>query len=135
MVGRDHGADLGAVVQWVADFHLLGQHLDHAEEVVGDRLVHDQPAAGIAAFASVEEATEHRGIRRGFEVGVREHDLTVLAAEFHRDFLQRIGRSGHGHLADVGRAGEGHHLDQRVADHRRTDIGAEAGEDVDDAGR
>ena len=50
MIGGNHRADLGLVVQRIADRYLGGQGLDRGEEIVGDRFMPSliRPAASAA---------------------------------------------------------------------------------------
>jgi hypothetical protein len=51
---------------------------------LGDVLMHDDAAAGIAAFAGVEIDAEGDRVRRLIEIRVGEDHLRVLAAKFQR---------------------------------------------------
>ncbi len=108
LLGRDHrAANRDAAIQAVAHRHLRyrgGHALVHLRE---DRTLHQQPAAGRAHLARVPERRPHRGDHRGVEVGILEHDVRVLAAEFERDALEILGRRVRDDASHLGRAGEG----------------------------
>ena len=64
--------------------------LDHrVDELLVDRPLHQDAAAGRADLALVEEDAEQRAVDRRLEVGVGEEDVRRLAAELERDLLQR----------------------------------------------
>ena len=54
-----------------------------------DRPLHQDAAAGRADLALVDEDAEQRAVDRGLEVRVGEEDVRRLAAELERDLLQR----------------------------------------------
>ena len=62
------------------------------DELVVDRLLDDQPGAGRADLAGVQEDRGQREVEGDLEVGVGEHDVGVLAAELERDLLHRRRR-------------------------------------------
>ena len=53
-----------------------------------DLVLDEQPAAGTAALALVEEQAEVRAFDGGVEVGVGEDDVGALAAQFQADALE-----------------------------------------------
>jgi hypothetical protein len=61
-------------------------------ELVVDRLVHDQPGAGRADLAGVQEDGGQRGVEGGVQIGVGEDDVRVLAAQLERHPLHRVAR-------------------------------------------
>ena len=66
--------------------------LDHrVENLLVDRSLDEDAAAGRADFALVEEDAEQRAVDGRLEVGVGEEDVRRLAAELERDLLQRVG--------------------------------------------
>ena len=67
------------------------------------------------------------------QVGVVEDERRALAAELHELALHAAPADLADALAHDGGAGEGHHVDVRRADDRLADLGAAAGDDVDDA--
>ena len=60
--------------------------------VVGDRLLHQQPAAGAADVALVEEDAVDDALDRLVERRVVEHDVGRLAAELERELLAGAGQ-------------------------------------------
>ena len=108
---------------------------DRGEEIVGDVLMHDQPAAGIAAFAGIEEAAEHGGVGGGLEVGIGKDDLAFLPPSSIDTFFSDCAAAAMVILPTRVEPVNDTISTQRMADHRRADIRAEAGDDVDDAGR
>ena len=80
----------------------------------------EQPRAGTAALALVEEQAEVRAFDGRIHVGVGKDDVGALAAQFQRDALEiGPGRRLHDQLADFGRAGEGDLVDIHVLGDRR----------------
>ena len=71
----------------------------------------------------------------GVQVGVVEHDLRRLAAQFQRDGHVVVGGGVRHHLAGLRRAGEGDVIDARMGRQRRAGLVAVAGDDVQRAGR
>ena len=70
---------------------------------VVQRVLDDQPGAGRADLAGVQEDGREREVDGGLEVGVGEDDVGVLAAEFQRDLLHGRGGRGHDALRPVSR--------------------------------
>ena len=90
------------------------QHL--LDELVVDLLLDEEPAAGAAALALVEEQAEVGALDGGVEVGVGEDDVRALAAQLQADALQvALGRGLHDDLAGRVLAGEGDLVDVHVA--------------------
>ena len=58
------------------------------DQLVGHRLVDDQPAAGGAALAGGPERRPDDAVDREVQVGVGHHDDAVLAAQLERDALE-----------------------------------------------
>ena len=98
-------------------------------------LLHQQSRAGDARLSGRREDARDRALHRVVDLGIVEDDVRRLAAELHRDVLQ----PARGGFVDplTGRVGAGERdlRHERMLDERRTDVGAEAGDDVDDAGR
>ena len=121
-VGDDR-AHLRALGERVADRQRLERRADAVDDLVGDRLVHDQPrrrAAGLAARHR-QVHPDHRPVRGPLEVGVGVDDAGVLPAELERDRLHDArGRRGTlDREAGAHAAGEGDAADRRVAGHAR----------------
>lgn len=66
--------DLGFGVVRVADHDLSGWFGVAFDEFVVDRAFDEDTAAGGAAFTVEGEHAEQRGVERGVQVGVGEHD-------------------------------------------------------------
>jgi hypothetical protein len=83
--------------------------------VVGDL---QQPAAGGADLALVEEDRVGGPVGGQVQVGVVEQDVGRLAAQLQQDLLDRAGGQGRDPPADRGRAGEGDLVDLGRGDQR-----------------
>ena len=88
-----------------------------------------------AVLAGVPVAGGPERLGREVEVGVVEDDDRGLAAELEVEPLDGVGGDLRDALAGDGVAGDRDHPDLRMADERVADVGARAGQDVDDAGR
>ena len=98
-------------------------------ELVRDRALDDELAGRHADLALVHEGAERGRVDGVVEVGVREDDERVEAAELEHDALQVPARRLRELAAGRGRAGEvdppdGRVLDELVADRRRPRPGA-----------
>ena len=114
---------------------LLAEFGDAADEFVVDLLLDEQPRAGAADLAGIGEYRHRRAGHRRIEIGIGEHDVGRLAAEFERHALQIAGRRPDDGLPGDMRAGEGHLVDVRMRGQRRARGLAISRHDVDDAGR
>ena len=103
-------------------------------DLLGDALLHEQPRAGAADVALVEEDPLDDALDGLVDRGVLEDDVGRLAAELEREADVAARQRGLDVLADGGRAGEGDLVDALGA-HQRGARRAVAGEDRDDAGR
>ena len=115
---------------------MVGRPLDQAvDELVVDRLLDDQPGAGRADLARVQEDRGEREVEGDLEVGVSEHHVGVLAAELERHPLHRPGGGRHQPPAGLQTAGEGDEVDPGIG--RQGCAGGRAGaeDEVADAGR
>ena len=133
---RDERAEARLRVERVARRHLLRALDDLLHERVVDRLLDEQAGARRAELALAVEDGVDRALRGGVEVGVGEDDVGRLAAELHRDALDRAGRGAEDGLAGLGLAGERDLVDARVlapSPGRRRAPGP--GIDVEGAGR
>ena len=63
----------------------LDQQVD---EAIVDVAVHEHALGGRADLPGQVEAAHHRGVRRGLEVGVGEHDLRAVAAQLEDAVLE-----------------------------------------------
>src|ERR1022692_2532367 len=115
----DQRAHLGFPFERRAKFDLLG-FLGHGfDEVLVDRLLHQDTATGGADFALIDEDSEERAVDGGFEIGIGEEDVWRLATEFKGDTLYGVGGLFHDDLADGGAAGEGDLVDIGMLHERR----------------
>ena len=104
------------------------------DDLVVDRLLHEQPGARAADVALVEEDAVDDALDGLVDRGVVEDDVRRLAAELQRQLLAGAGDGAGDLLADGGGAGEGHLVDAGVLDDRAAGL-AGAGDDVDHARR
>ena len=58
-------------------------------ELLGDRLLHEEPVRGGAGLPAVAHLGHHRALDRGVEIGVVEDEERLVAAELHRDVDDR----------------------------------------------
>ena len=128
------GAHVRALVERIAHADAGESSLEHLDEALRDRLVQEQPRAGAADLALVEEDAAHHALDRRVEVGVVAHDGGRLAAEFHRDLLERT-RGGLADLATRAGGAREHDLPRRRVAHDHAADLAVAGDDVHHSGR
>ena len=114
---------------------LLAELGDAADELVVDLVLDEQPRAGAADLAGIGEHRHRRARHRRVEIGIGEHDVGRLAAEFQRHALEIAGRRPDDRLAGDVRAGEGDLVDVRMRSQRGAGGLAIARHHVDDAGR
>ena len=121
------------VVRADAQGREFGGELIH--ELLIDRLLDQQARTGRAGLPGVLNDGVDRERQDLIEVGIREHDLRRLAAEFerHADVVVRGGLLHH--RADFGRTGEGDEIDLRMRRQRGAGFLAGAGDEVERAGR
>ena len=131
----DQRAHLGFAIERRAQFDVLGLFGHGIDKLFVDRLLHQDAAAGGTNFALVDEHAEQRAIDGGFEIGIGEKNVGRFAAEFERDALHRVGSLLDDDFADRGAAGKGDLVDVGMLHQRRSAGFAEAGNDVDHAGR
>ncbi|MNP80229.1 hypothetical protein D3C76_1782620 [compost metagenome] len=72
-----HRADVGVVLQRVADFELAGRLDEFAGELINDAVFDDQALGRGADLAGVLITADHRGFDGSIEVGVGQHDERV----------------------------------------------------------
>ena len=113
--GADEGAGLGLLVERPAEPDQLRPLDEGVDERVVDRLLDDQARAGGADLAGVQEDRGEGVVEGDVDVGVREDDVGVLAAELEGDLLHRRRGRGHDRAAGLQAAGEGDQVDARVA--------------------
>ena len=130
----DQRSHLHGPVGGIADLHSF-EHAHHlVEDVVVHRRVDEHPGRVAAALALMADVRPRRSGRHGVEVGIGEHDVGRLAAEFEEQALHGVSGAAHDARADDVGTGERHHVDQRM---RRELLagGRVAGDNVDHARR
>ena len=128
-----HRADDRRLVARVADRHGRHRLLEDADDGVVQRAGDEQPRAGHAELAGVEdERLDHRADGH-VEVGVVEDDVGGVAAELHGDRLEVLAGHAGGVPADRGGPGERDLVDAGVAQQRLADDLAAAGDHVEHA--
>ena len=135
LLGGVDGADVGVLVERVAEAQRRHAPLEPFEHLVVDALLHQQPRAGAAHVALVEEDAVDDALDRLVERGVGEHDVGGLAAELEGDLLvgcrRPSGRSARPTAVEPVNA----ILSMSGCSTSACPVGAGAGDDVDDAGR
>ena len=135
MLFADQRAHLGFAFERRTEldlFCLLGHGVD---EILVNRLLYQDAAAGRANFALIDEYAEESAVDGGFEIGVGEKDIGRFAAEFERHALHGIRSLFDDDLSYGGATGEGNFIDVRMLDERSAAGFAETGDDVDDPRR
>ena len=130
----DDGADVGRLVERVAELELLGLVRELAQEIVEDVGMQEQARAGRARLALAREA--HGGddaVHHPVLVGVGVDDGGAFSAELQRHRHDAVGGRLHDELADLGRAREGELAHARMRGERGAGLLAVAGDDVEHA--
>jgi hypothetical protein len=127
-------ADVGVLVQRVADPQQRHPPLQGGQHLASDRFLDQQPGAGAADVALVEEDAVDDALDRLVHGRVVEDDVGRLAAQFQGHPLARAGDRPRDLLADLGGTGERDLVHARVLDQRPTGL-AGPGDDVDHTGR
>ena len=127
-------ADVGVLVQRIADAQDLDAVLQLREHGFRHAFLHEQPRAGAAHMALVEKDAVHDAFHGLVERRVVEDDVRRLAAEFHRHLLVRARERAHDDLADLRAARERDLRGERMIHHRRAGF-AGAADDVHHARR
>src|ERR687888_467268 len=127
-------ADVGVLVERVADAEGRESPLQLLDDRLVDRLLHEQPRACAADVALVEVDAVDDPLDRLVERGVVEDDVRGLTAELEREPLVRARKLALNRLADLGRARERDLVDV-LGLHDRRPGSSVAGDDVDDARR
>ncbi|CAM5246799.1 hypothetical protein SVIOM74S_05571 [Streptomyces violarus] len=135
VLGGAERAALGALRHAVAEPDGLGAAGEGLDEPVVQRVLDQQARTGRADLPGMQEGGVQRVVHGGVEVGVREDDVGVLAAEFERDVARALGGAGHDGPPGGQAAGEGHQVDLGVADQGRAYGRPGAQHQVGDAGR
>ena len=125
-------AEVGVLVERVADAERAQPPLQLRDERLVDRLLHEQARPGAADVALVEVDPVDDALDRLVERAVVEDDVGGLAAELERQLGAGARELALDRLADLGRAGERDLVEVGVLDEMRAG-GAVARDDVDDA--
>ena len=104
LLGGVDRADVGVLVERVADAQRGHPALEPLQHLVGDGLLDEQPRAGAADVALVEEDAVDDALDGLVERGVVEDDVGGLAAELEGDLLVGAGDGAGDRLADLGGA-------------------------------
>ena len=104
LLGGVDGADVGVLVERVAEAQGAQAALEGVEHLLGDGLLDEQPGACAADVALVEEDAADDALDGLVDGGVVEDDVGGLAAELEGELLAAAGERAADHLADVGRA-------------------------------
>ena len=91
LLGGVDRADVGVLVQRVADAQRGHPALEPLDHLVGDGLLHEQAGAGAADVALVEEDAVDDALDGLVDRGVVEDDVRGLAAELEGDLLVGAG--------------------------------------------
>ena len=91
MLPRGQRPHLRRFGERIADPDRAGEREETVEEFIGDLLVQHQPRTRDASLALVVEDGEGGAVDRSDNVGVVEHDVRALAAEFELHLLEIAG--------------------------------------------
>jgi hypothetical protein len=125
-------ADVGVLVQRIAHPQRGDARPQQLHQLVGDRLLHEQPGARAAHVALVEEDPLDDALDGLVQRRVVVHDVGRLAAELQGEPLAGARERALDLLPDVGGAGERHLRHAGVGHHRGADV-ARAGQHVEHA--
>ena len=114
--GRVDGANVGVLVEWIAQTQGCHPALEAFEHVVINTLLDEQPRTRTAHVTLVEEDAVDDALDGLIQGCVVEHDVGGLATEFEGDFLVRAGNRTRDGLAYRGRTGESDLVDVGVVD-------------------
>src|SRR2546421_2340689 len=104
-------ADVGVLVERIADAERGEAALQLLDDGLVDRLLDEQTRAGAADVTLVEVDAVDDALDRLVERGVVEDDVRRLAPELERELLAGAGKLALDRLAHLGRAGEGDLVD------------------------
>ncbi len=120
-LARDDRAVRHALVEAVTDLVGADDFLQFLDELVVDRVLHEDAVGAHAGLARVAVLRRCSTRRRQLQVCVVEHDDRGVAAKLHRQALERIGALLRQDLADARRSGERQLAHDRVRAHFVTD--------------
>ena len=135
MLGGDERTGLGPFVEAVAEADRVGPSGDLVDDPIVDGLLDEEPAAGGADLARVEERAGDDVVDRGVEVGVGEDDVGALAAELEGDLLHVDRGAAEQGPPGLDAAGQRDQVDVRAVRQRLADPAAGPENEVDDAFR
>ena len=124
-------ADIGVLVERIADSQPRHARLDLLDEGVRNTFLDEQARAGAADLTLVEPDAVDKALDRRVQIGVLEDHEGGFAAELERQFLARTGGGAADDLADLRRAGERDLGDIRMLDDGRARLRT-ALDDIDD---
>src|SRR5436305_9404541 len=127
-------ADVGVLVERVADAQRREAALELCDQRLVDGLLDEEARAGAADMSLVEVDPVDDPFDRLVQRGVVEDDVRGLAAELERELLAGAGEAALDLLPHLGRAGERDLVDVPAL-HQRGSGAPVAGDDVDDTGR
>jgi len=126
------GADVGVLVEGIAEAQRAEPPLQRCDDLVCYRLLEQQSRSCAAHVSLVEEDAVDDALDGLVDRGVVEDHVRSLAAELEGEALVAAGRRAHDRLAHLRRAGEGDLVDPGMLDEQAPGV-ARSGEDVDDA--
>ena len=127
-------ADVGVLVERVANAEVAEAHFQFAEDFVGDAFLNEQARTGATDMALVEEDSVDNAFDGLVNRGVLKDDVRGFSAQLEGDSLVGSSEGALDEFADRGRAGEGDLRGGGVLN----DVGAgvaRAGDDVDHSRR
>jgi hypothetical protein len=87
-VGARHGSESGVFLRRNTQAQGMGLELEKFEKGFGDRFNQNKTLGGDAALSAVEKARGHTDGRRLLEIGIRQDNECIRAAEFEHGFLE-----------------------------------------------
>src|SRR5215211_7528802 len=127
LVAVDEGAYLDALLGAAPDLHGFHTLRELLGELVRNAVCDMEAVGGGARLADVAHLGDHGALDRRVDVGVVEDEERGVAAEFHRDAQELLGRLGDELAPYLGRAREGELAGARIGDkwsHRAAGGGA-----------
>ena len=134
-LGVDHRPAGHAVVESVADADVGHCGGEHARELVGDLLMHEEPVRCGAGLGRMSHLGHHCALDGCVEISIVEHDERRVATELHHRLEHPVRGPLEQDDTHFGRPGERHHprramVDRRVEPRSRR----QRRHDVDDTG-
>ncbi len=132
LVGNQR-AHVGGGIHAGADANVAGILRNAVDNFVENILFDVETRTRAAALAVVEENGAGGPGNGGIHVGIIQHDVGRLAAQFQRNFFQIAGGGLQDQFADFGRASKGNLIDIRMRGQRGAGGFSVARNDVHDA--